>query len=234
MLAVLALGFLIGMQHALEVDHVAAVSSLAANRRNLRSVVRHGVTWGVGHTLTLALVAGAAIALGSTIDEALAGWLEAAVGVMLVLLGGHVIWRLVADRIHFHLHEHADGTRHLHVHSHRGDPAPHDARRHVHEHAEGIPWRALAVGLMHGMAGSAALLILTVTTVGSPLLGMAYILVFGIGSIVGMGLLSAVIAVPLTLSARSLTWSNRLVRGAIGCATIAIGIMTITESLPVY
>jgi ABC-type nickel/cobalt efflux system permease component RcnA len=233
MLGVLALGFLIGMQHALEVDHVAAVSSLTANRKCLRSVVRHGVTWGVGHTLTLAVVAGTAIALGSAIEETLAGWLEAAVGVMLVLLGAHVIWRLIADRVHFHLHEHADGMRHLHAHSHRGDADSHDARRHVHEHAEGIPWRALAVGLMHGMAGSAALLILTVTTAGSPVLGIAYVLVFGIGSIVGMGALSAVIAVPLTLSARFLTWSNRLVRGAIGSATMAIGIITIAESLPV-
>jgi ABC-type nickel/cobalt efflux system permease component RcnA len=233
MLGVLALGFLIGMQHALEVDHVAAVSSLAADRKSVRSVVRHGITWGVGHTLTLAIVAGAAVALGSAVNETLAGWLETAVGVMLILLGAHVLWRLWVDRVHFHLHHHTDGTRHLHAHSHRDDLAPHDARHHAHEHARGIPWRALAVGLMHGMAGSAALLILTVTTVGSPALGIAYVLVFGIGSIVGMGALSFIIAVPLRLSARFLTWSNRAVRVAIGGVTIVIGITTIMESLPI-
>lgn len=86
---------------------------------------------------------------------------------------------------------------------------------------------------MHGMAGSAALLILTVTRVGSPILGITYVLLFGLGSMVGMGALSLAIAVPLTLSARLLTWSNHVVRGLIGGATIAIGILTVLRELPV-
>jgi ABC-type nickel/cobalt efflux system permease component RcnA len=232
MLGVLALGLLMGMQHALEVDHVAAVSSLAADRRSVRSILRHGLTWGLGHTLTLLVVAGAAIALGTVIDPRVAAWLETAVGGMLVLLGAHVLWRMAVDRVHFHVHDHSDGTRHLHAHSHRAERAPHDVRRHVHPHPEAFPWRALGVGLMHGMAGSAALLILTATSVGSPTLGILYVLLFGLGSIVGMGALSLVIALPITLSARLLTWSNHLVRGLIGGATIAIGIVTIVRELP--
>lgn len=233
MIGVLALGLLMGMQHALEADHVAAVSSLAANRRNLRSILHHGLTWGLGHTLTLLVVAGIAIALGTAIDGWLAAWLEAAVGFMLVLLGGHVLWRLAVDRIHFHVHGHDDGRRHVHAHSHRAERTPHDASPHHHEHPEGFPWRALGVGLMHGVAGSAALLILTVTSVGSPTLGIVYVLLFGLGSIVGMGALSLVIAVPITLSAPLLTWSNHLVRGLIGCTTIGIGVMTIIRELPI-
>lgn len=233
MIGVLTLGLLMGMRHALEADHVAAVSSLAASQRSWRSILKHGLTWGVGHTLTLLVVAGTAIAVGSAINDRLAAWLETAVGVMLVLLGAHVLWRLAADRIHFHVHGHDDGTRHFHAHSHRAERAPHDARRHSHEHSRGIPWRALGVGLMHGMAGSAALLILTVTRVGSPVLGIAYVLLFGLGSMAGMGALSLVIAVPLTLTARLLTWSNHLVRGLIGCATVVIGILTIIRELPI-
>jgi len=232
MIGVLTLGLLMGMQHALEADHVAAVSSLAANRRSWRSILHHGLTWGLGHTLTLLAVAGIAILLGTAISDRLAAWLETAVGIMLVLLGVHVLWRLAADRVHFHVHGHGDGTRHFHAHSHRADPAPHDARRHAHEHGEGFPWRALGVGLMHGMAGSAALLILAATSLGSPALGILYVLLFGFGSMVGMGALSLVIAVPITLSARLLTWSNHLVRGLIGCATLTIGIVTIVRELP--
>lgn len=233
MIGVLALGLLMGMQHALEADHVAAVSSLAASQRSWRSILRHGVIWGIGHTLTLVLVAGAAIGLGSALDDRTASWLESAVGIMLVLLGGHVLWRLAIDRIHFHIHGHDDGTRHLHAHSHRAEQAPHDASAHRHEHPQRFPWRALGVGFMHGMAGSAALLILTAASAGSPALGIVYVLLFGVGSIVGMGALSLAIAVPITLSARLLTWSNHLVRGLIGGATIAVGVLTIVRELPI-
>lgn len=232
MIGVLTLGLLMGMQHALEADHVAAVSSLAASQRSWRSVLRHGLTWGLGHTLTLLVVAGVTIGIGLTFDGRLSAWLETAVGVMLVLLGAHVLWRLATDRIHFHIHGHDDGIRHLHAHSHRAERAPHDASRHRHEHPRRFPWRALGVGVMHGMAGSAALLVLTVASVGSPIVGIAYVLLFGIGSMVGMGALSLVIAVPITLSARLLTWSNHLVRGFIGGVTIAIGILTVVRELP--
>src|SRR3954447_17224134 len=113
MLAILSLGFLLGMQHALEADHIAAVSSIAARRSEVGEIVRHGLTWGLGHTLTLSAFAGLAILLGQAIPETLGRPIEAAVGVMLIGLGGHVLWRLWRDRVHFHAHAHGDGA-HIH------------------------------------------------------------------------------------------------------------------------
>src|SRR3954466_9397976 len=118
MFGILGLGFLLCMQHALEADNIAAVSSIAARRSRIGDIVRHGLTWGLGHTLTLFAFAGAAILLGRTIPESLARPIEAAVGIMLVGLGAHVLWRLWRDRVHFHKHGHGDGTVHLHAHSH--------------------------------------------------------------------------------------------------------------------
>jgi len=228
MFGILGLGFLLGMQHALEADHIAAVSSIAARRSHVLDIVKHGLTWGLGHTLTLFVFAGAALLLGRAIPETVARPIETSVGLMLVGLGGHVLWRLWRDRVHFHRHGHGDGTVHFHAHSHAGETAPHARTAHVHDH--GFRWRTLLVGLMHGMAGSAALLVLAVTQATSPAVGLGYVALFGIGSMIGMGALSMVIAVPLAVSARSLTWANRGLQGAVGLATVAIGIMTVVET----
>jgi high-affinity nickel permease len=224
MFAILSLGFLLGMQHALEADHIAAVSSIAARRSDVGDIVKHGLTWGLGHTLTLFAFAGAAILLGHAIPENLAEPLETAVGVMLVGLGAHLLWRLWRDRVHVHEHRHDDGTVHVHVHSHAS------GARAAHTHAHGFRWRTLLVGLMHGMAGSAALLVLTVTRAPSAAIGLGYIALFGIGSMIGMGVLSTVIAVPIAMSARFLTLANHVLQGAVGLVTIAIGLNTIVAT----
>jgi len=225
MFGIMGLGFLLGMQHALEADHIAAVSSIAARRTNVGDIVRHGLTWGLGHTVTLFVFAGAAILFGQAIPEHLSRPLETAVGIMLVGLGSHVLWRLWRDRVHFHQHRHGDGSEHLHLHSHAGDTIPH--RRSSHAHYHGFRWKSLLVGLMHGMAGAAALLVLAVTQVADPVYGVLYVLLFGFGSMLGMGALSTVIAVPLVASARWLTWANRGLQGSVGVITIAIGATTI-------
>lgn len=225
MFGILGFGFVLGMQHALEADHIAAVSSIAARRTNVGDIVKHGLTWGLGHTVTLFVFAGAAILLGHAIPEHLSRPLETAVGVMLVGLGAHVLWRLWRDRVHFHQHRHGDGTAHFHPHSHAADPVPHQRSPHAHQH--GFRWRTLLVGLMHGMAGSAALLVLAVTQAASPAYGLLYVLLFGIGSMLGMGALSTAIAVPLAVSARWLTLANRTLQGVVGVVTIAIGVTTI-------
>ncbi len=225
MFGILGLGFLLGMQHALEPDHIAAVSSIAARRTHVGDIVKHGLTWGLGHTLTLFAFAGAAILLGRAIPEAIAQPIETAVGVMLVALGTHVLWRLWRDRVHFHQHGHGDGTVHFHAHSHSGETTPHLCAAHAHAH--GFRWRTLLVGLMHGMAGSAALLMVAVSQASSPLGSLGYVALFGIGSMVGMAALSSVIAVPLAASARWLTWANGGLQGAVGLVTLAIGIHTI-------
>jgi len=225
MFGILGLGFLLGMQHALEADHIAAVSSIAARRSHVADIVKHGLTWGLGHTLTLFIFAGAAILLGHAIPDSVARPIETAVGIMLVGLGGHVLWRSWRDRVHFHRHGHGDGTVHFHAHSHAGETAPHARAAHIHDH--GFRWRTLLVGLMHGMAGSAALLVLAVTQASSPAVGLGYVALFGIGSMIGMGALSTVIAVPIAVSARWLTWTNRSLQGVVGLVTIAIGLNTI-------
>ncbi len=223
MISALLLGLLLGMQHALEADHLAAVASLATNARSRRGVLRHGVTWGIGHMLTLAVFAGAVIVSERTVSAALAGWLESAVGVMLVLLGASVLRRLYRERIHFHVHDHADDRVHLHAHSHADDAVPHDLSTHDHEHPRGVPLRSLAVGMMHGLAGSAALVVLAATALSSPLEGLIYVALFGLGSVGGMALLSFAIAIPMRLTANVLTWTHRGVQGGIGCATIVLG-----------
>ncbi|MGA9090507.1 MAG: urease accessory protein [Bradyrhizobium sp.] len=229
MFGILGLGFLLGMQHALEADHVAAVSSIAARRTDVGDIVKHGLTWGLGHTLTLFFVTGVALGLGRAIPEHLVRPIETAVGIMLVGLGAHVLWRLWRDRVHFHRHGHPDGTVHSHAHSHAGETMAHARAPHAHGHS--FRWRTLLVGLMHGMAGSAALLVLAVSQASSVGVGLGYVALFGIGSMLGMGALSTVIAVPLALSARWLTWANGGLQGAVGAITIAIGARTIVETM---
>lgn len=228
MLSFFTLALLIGMSHALEADHVAAVSAMASRDRRVSSIVRTGAVWGLGHALTLTIFAGAALVLGLSFGSELVGWLEFCVGLMLMGLGGHILYRLVRDRVHFHAHRHALGATHFHAHSHVGEAArthdamSHDTMNHDHDHPP-FPFKSLFVGMMHGMAGSAALLILTASTAPTPGMGLIYLAMFGLGSILGMAALSAVIAVPLALSARLLTRANRALHLGIGLATFALG-----------
>jgi ABC-type nickel/cobalt efflux system permease component RcnA len=220
--SLLLLGLLLGMRHALEADHLAAVARRATRRQGMRRTVLQGVVWGLGHSITLVLVGGICLLLRAAISDRLAAALEGAVGVMLLLLGADVLIRMRRRRIHLHVHRHEDGTLHFHAHGHAPEEA-HDADRHQHAHERGFPIRALLVGLMHGLAGSAALLLVTLTTLSSAWLGVAYIAVFGIGSIAGMAVLAVIIALPLQGAARSLTgWYNGL-EVVIGAGTLLVG-----------
>lgn len=146
---------------------------------------------------------------------------------MLVLLGIRVIYRLTRDKVHIHVHRHADGAVHLHTHSHRDERTSDHPEIHEHEHKGGFPLVTLCVGLTHGMAGSAALLILTVSSATSPILGILYVAIFGAGSILGMAALSAVISVPLTYSARLMTGTHRALQALTGIGASVFGIFTI-------
>ncbi len=223
MISALFLGFLIGLQHAFEADHVAAVASIAADTRKLRTAVRHGAVWGLGHTVTLLLLGGLVVYLGEAIPEVWAQGLELVVGVMLLVLGATLLRRLWRERVHFHVHRHADGVMHLHAHKHAREEKRHDPRHHEHAHPKGLPLRSLAVGMVHGMAGSAALVLLALGSVESVPLALVYILLFGLGSILGMAILSAVMAVPLSYTARLFTWANRGLQAAVGAITVLVG-----------
>ncbi len=230
MYAFLSLGFLIGIAHAFEADHMAAVSSLASGRTSKCGMMRLGAAWGLGHTISLVLVGGAVILSGHAISDAFSHGLEALVGVMLVGLGGHLLFRLYRDKVHVHRHMHSDGTSHFHLHSHSGEAHPHDSQRHRHSHPDHAARRSLLVGLVHGLAGSAVLVLGVAATSSSALAGLFYILAFGIGSIFGMAAMSLAISLPLAFTARLLTRTNAALQALIGLATIAIGASTLVLS----
>jgi hypothetical protein len=221
--SLLTLGFLIGMRHAVDTDHLAAVASLATRSRSMGDTIRQGAVWGIGHTLTLFVFCSLVLLLDAVIPETLAQGLEFMVGLMLLGLGIDVLRRLLRERIHFHVHRHEDGTLHFHAHSHAGETSHPAVHRHDHDRAHRFPFRALFVGMMHGMAGSAALILLTLQTVQSPLTGMAYIALFGVGSIAGMAVLSVIIAFPLRYSAGGLNWLHSGLQAVIGIITLAAG-----------
>ncbi len=226
MFSILALGFLIGMRHTLEADHVAAVAALTARAGSVRQAVPLGLAWGAGHTVTLAAFGLAVLVLEAAIPIQLAGYLELAVGVMLIALGADVLVRLVRDRIHFHVHRHGGGVVHFHAHSHAGETARHDhgpRPAHDHGHPRGFKVRAFLVGVMHGMAGSAVLIVLALQTVPSTADGLVTIALFGVGSILGMAMLTAVIAWPLGRWGRTLTWLHNGAKAGVGALTIAVG-----------
>lgn len=230
MLTWIIFGFLLGLQHALEADHIAAVASIAADKKGFRPIVRHGALWGLGHALTLGAFGGAVYALKLTLDEKLASGLEFAVGVMLVLLGARVVYMLVRTRIHFHVHRHGRDDVHFHAHSHAGDVRDHALSAHAHAHAQGNWGRSVAVGMVHGLAGSAALVALAASSAPSVPLGIVFMMLFGIGSIAGMALFSAVIAVPLSFTAQTLTWASRGLQALAGLIAIGIGLHLMVET----
>ncbi len=201
-LSILVVGLLLGMQHATEADHLAAVATLATRQASVAQTVRQGVAWGVGHTVTLMLFAGAVFVLGQAISPDLEQALETAVGVMLVGLGADVLRRLLRDRIH---------------------PQP----PHHHPSVSHWPVRALAVGMMHGMAGSAALVVLSLKAV--PSLSLGYIAMFGMGSIAGMAALSLAIALPLRLSGGYFARLRYLWMALVGIFSCTLGIAMVVE-----
>jgi len=221
-LSLLFIGFLIGMRHALEADHVAAVASIATTTDSLKSALKHGSVWGIGHTLTLFLFGSIVILTDSIMPENMAMGLEFVVGIMLLALGIDVIRRMIREKVHFHTHQHGDNKPHFHAHKHHNE-TEHDPKQHQHQHSSKFPRKALYIGLMHGMAGSAALILLTLQTVNSPMTGLLYMLIFGIGSIAGMAALSVIIAIPLRYSEKGLTWLNNGLHSLIGIVTIALG-----------
>ena len=210
------------MRHALEADHFAAVASLTSKGLSTRHAIRHGIAWGIGHTITLFLFGAVVLIVDQVIPVQLAETLELVVGGMLILLGVDVLWRAYKNRIHYHLHKHDNKRPHFHAHSHAGEGS-HANSEHDHQHVSQFPLRALFVGLIHGMAGSAALILLTLDSMPTIGLGIAYIALFGIGSIVGMGVLSMIISIPLRASSKRLTWLHNGLQFAIGLFTLGIG-----------
>ena len=256
LLSIIALGFFLGMRHATDPDHVIAVTTIVSRQRSIRHAALIGILWGLGHTITIFLVGSAIILFGVVIPPKLGLTMELSVGLMLILLGvfnlsGFTRWitetftpsaRDAQANFHSHVHSHA----HTHqqgdfVHAH-----PHHHEPEQHGHAEDATpvgrmdrifgqlglyqaVRPLAVGLVHGLAGSAAVALLVLTTIRDPRWAIAYLLVFGLGTIAGMMLITAAIALPFKYSQSRFARLNRGLALASGLLSIAFGIFIVYQ-----
>lgn len=221
-LTILLLGFALGLQHATEADHLAAVSTIVSERKNLLSASVIGGFWGLGHTISLFVVGALVISLKLQISESLETKLEAIVGVMLVILGVNALRKVFFGRGKIHLHEHTHGERtHLHIHRHKDE-----ATEESHHFSRFSP-RSVLIGMIHGLAGSAALMLLVVPTIESPFIALAYILIFGIGSIGGMMAMSFLIGLPFHFTATNFVNLNKIIRFAAGIFSFGLGISII-------
>ncbi len=224
--SVLFLGFVLGLKHATEADHLAAVSTIVSERKSLLGSSLVGGLWGVGHTISLFIAGIAVILLHIKISERMALALEFCVGIMLVALGLNVLRKLLrpGGQLHFHVHRHG-GHRHVHPHLHDGSP---DAEEHTH-HGFRLSVRPVIIGMIHGMAGSAALMLLVLSAIQSPLVGLVYILLFGVGSIGGMMLMSVLVGLPVYLTAGRFDRANFAVRGLSGVFSVCFGLFMVYE-----
>jgi sulfite exporter TauE/SafE len=223
-MAVLLLGFFLGLKHAIEADHLAAVSTLITEKRGLLSSSIVGGIWGLGHTLSLTAVGLGVLFLGLEISDRTERWLEFTVGMMLVLLGINLCQKLVrGGRLHFHKHEH-DGKIHVHPHVHVGE----EELEHKH-HISRLGARPLFIGMVHGLAGSAALMLLVIPTIESRYIGLLYILIFGLGSIGGMMLMSFLMSLPLHFTAKRFERVDLLMRGFAAVFSICLGLWIVYE-----
>ena len=219
---ILATGFIYGLQHALDPDHLVAVSTIVSEHKSVSRSSLVGTFWGVGHTSSLLLVSLIVLLLRVSIPENIARWMEAPVALMLIALGVTTIIRAVRERglrIHTHTHSHDESSPHTHLHIHLEE-------EHVHQHRYfKLGKRPFVVGLVHGVAGSAALTLLVLVKIPSVALGLIYIGVFGIGSIGGMLLMSGLIGLPFALTARRYEFLNGGIRLVAGAVSILYGLV---------
>jgi ABC-type nickel/cobalt efflux system permease component RcnA len=205
-LSTLAFGFVLGLKHATEADHLAAVSTIVSERRSLWQSASVGVLWGMGHTASLLFAGLFVIAFGVAIPERVANILELAVALMIIFLGTRLLYIVLRGRHSVHVHEHThEGKTHVHLHFHDKQHAHAVGVTHAGSHTGLSGWRPMLVGIIHGLAGSAALTLLVLSEVvrnGTAVLGFVYLLVFGLGSIGGMLLMSSLIGLPITLGVR--------------------------------
>ncbi len=227
---VLGLGFVLGLKHATEADHLVAVATIVSEQRSVWRSSAVGALWGVGHTAALLAVGLLVLFMRVTIPPRVAALLEFGVALMIILLGTRVLYFLLRDRRRVHVHTHRHGERvhtHLHFHDEHDEhqPAAPHPPRHARHGLSGL--RPLLVGAIHGLAGSAALTLLILTEVvrgGSRALGLYWLLLFGAGSVGGMLLMSTLISLPFALTAARFERINTPVRLVAGLASVAFGL----------
>ncbi|MFC4800086.1 sulfite exporter TauE/SafE family protein [Neobacillus sp. GCM10023253] len=188
--SVLTLGFILGIRHAIEPDHVIAVSTIASQSKKLWHASLAGVFWGIGHTATLFIIGIFLILMKNDIPEKWSMTLEFLVGIMLVYLGIAAMLSIRKKRT----------TNHEHGHVHN----PPFAKR-------GRYYKSLFIGFVHGLAGSAAMVLLTMSTVHSVWEGALYIIVFGLGTVLGMLIFTTIIGIPFIMSMKQMVTSRALI-----------------------
>lgn len=190
-----------GLEHAFEADHLLAVNSLVTTRSNLKESVKDGIFWGIGHTLTIFAVAVLMIGFKVVVSESVFNYLEASVGLMLVFLGVYRLSKLFKKNTHTHTYSHShtlsnsNSVCHLHSHTYTHSHII-TASNHSHPNKLNSFKAAFGVGLVHGLAGSGALVVLVLSQMKSTAEGLMYILIFGSGSIIGMLIASGLFSLP--------------------------------------
>ena len=237
--ALLGLGLVFGLKHATEVDHVVAISTIVSEHRSIWRSALVGGLWGAGHTASLVIVGVLVLVFRVAIPLPVANWLEFGVALMIIGLGvlgmTRVLRRRSALHIHRHLHRHGPHERshvHIHFHEHGTDHRDGDAVLRLskaspesHSHAiSRLGFKPLLVGAMHGLAGSAALTLLVLTQIQSVWLGLLYLALFGIGSTLGMLLMSGLIGLPFAFSGRRLNKINYGLQTVAGSLSIIFGL----------
>ena len=212
----LGLGFLLGMRHSLEADHIAAMSAITSKYKSVGKSSISGMFWGFGHAVSLFAAGILVLFFKIKISEKFSLFFEFLAGLMLMLLGLNVLMAMGENKMHVHKHKH-NGIEHLHFHSHNL------MKNHNHQH---MPFY---IGLLHGLAGSAALALLVLATTTSKLIGLLYILIFGIGSMLGMMLITTAISLPFKFNILKLQKMHQITRISSGLISILIGFTTMTN-----
>lgn len=221
MISWLLLGFSMGLRHALEADHLAAVASLSARAASPLALIRVAGAWGIGHGLVILAIACLWVATGVAVPEQALPFVEATAGLLLVWLGADLLRTRDGARAHVAPHEHAGGAVHAHLHWRaQGESHPHAALEHPHPRDP--LRRALWVGSLHGLGGSALLGLLAASGIHAGL-AIAYAAVFGLGATAGMLALSTTVSLPLRSPVLRAIALGRSSQRAIAFGSIAIG-----------
>ena len=223
LLTVLGLGLVFGLKHATEVDHVVAVSTIVSRQRNVWRSTFVGALWWAGHTASLLIAGVIVLSLRVAIPERVSNWLEFSVALMIIGLGAAALWRSLLKRRDVHVHEHShDGVSHVHIHFHESETRDHTARPHSHV-VSAVGLKPILIGAVHGLAGSGALTLLVLTQIESAWVGFFYLAVFGLGSILGMMLMSGLIGLPFALT-RNVGQVHRHLQTTAASLSIAFGL----------
>jgi len=224
LLTVLAVGLVFGLKHATEVDHVVAVSTIVSQQRNIWRSTFVGAMWGAGHTASLLITGAIVLILRISIPERVGIWMEFAVALMIIGLGAMALWRSLVNRNDVHVHEHShDGVSHVHIHFHESDTRHEKARPHSHL-VSAVGFKPVLIGAVHGLAGSGALTLLVLTQIQSAWLGFFYLAIFGVGSVLGMILMSGLIGLPFALTATNVGRVHRHLQTTAAGLSIAFGV----------